>query len=152
MANPILAAAVAAEYIAAHWVCLASAGFDPKYVPRDQGPVGDDLWRSDPGVVAGAVWSAPEDQLARLQTILATRAGAAHDAHHAKYTLACIRAAAADPPARRLFLAAAAYLGAWWAHHPDPLDPLVGQGVDLEDAGMAGGGTVRESDLERVRR
>ena len=49
---------------------------------------------------------------------LAARAASHEDAHLAKYTLACFDAAAADPEQRRLYLAAAAYLGAWWATRP----------------------------------
>ena len=37
-----------------------------------------------------------------------------HDAHLVKYTLACLDAMAADPPAARLYLAAAATLLAFW--------------------------------------
>jgi hypothetical protein len=51
-------------------------------------------------------------------TALATRAAIHPDAHLAKYTLACLDAAAADPAAERLHLAAAAFLSAWWAHVP----------------------------------
>jgi hypothetical protein len=51
-------------------------------------------------------------------SILAARAATHEDAHLAKYTIACLTAAAADPPARPLFLAAAAYLGEWWDAHP----------------------------------
>ena len=41
-----------------------------------------------------------------------------HDAHLVKYTLACLDAAADDPDQRRLYLASAAYLSAWWAAQP----------------------------------
>ncbi len=44
---------------------------------------------------------------------------------HPAAALACIDAAAADPAAGRLHLAAAAYLNAWWHAHPDTTDPLV---------------------------
>jgi hypothetical protein len=36
------------------------------------------------------------------------------DAHLAKYTMGCLIAAARAPDIARLYLAAAAYLGAWW--------------------------------------
>lgn len=49
---------------------------------------------------------------------LAARAAAHEDAHLVKYTVACLAAAAADPPARQLFLAAAGYLGTWWEARP----------------------------------
>jgi hypothetical protein len=35
-----------------------------------------------------------------------------------KYTLACLDAAADDPDQRRLYLASAASLSAWWAGQP----------------------------------
>jgi hypothetical protein len=35
----------------------------------------------------------------------------------AKYTQACFAAAATDTGARRLYLAAAAYLRAWWSNN-----------------------------------
>ena len=47
-------------------------------------------------------------------TTLATEAALHHDAHLAKYTLACFDAAANDRKTAPLFIAAAAYLGAWW--------------------------------------
>jgi hypothetical protein len=51
-------------------------------------------------------------------SVLAARAVAHEDAHLVKFTVACLAAAAADPPARPLFLAAAEYLGEWWDAHP----------------------------------
>lgn len=54
------------------------------------------------------------DSPAEQVTSLATRAAQHLDAHRAKYTLACFDAAARDPGAAPLFLAAAARLGAWW--------------------------------------
>lgn len=50
---------------------------------------------------------------------LVARAAPHPDAHLAKYTLSCLVAAAADPAARPLFLAAADYLGKWWEANPD---------------------------------
>ena len=49
---------------------------------------------------------------------LVARAAPHPDAHLAKYTLACLRAAAEDPPARALFHKAAEYLGQWWDANP----------------------------------
>jgi hypothetical protein len=51
-------------------------------------------------------------------TALVARAAAHPDAHLAKYTLACLTAAAQDVAARGLYLAAADYLGDWWDAHP----------------------------------
>jgi hypothetical protein len=50
----------------------------------------------------------------RLETELATYASTHHDAHLAKYTLACLYAANADPDAAPLFRAAATRLAIWW--------------------------------------
>ena len=51
-------------------------------------------------------------------SVLAARAAVHEDAHLAKYTVACLSAAATDPPAQQLFLAAADCLGAWWDARP----------------------------------
>ncbi len=51
-------------------------------------------------------------------TQMASGAGSHHDAHLAKYTLACLNAAATDVEARSLFLSAAEYLITWWTIHP----------------------------------
>lgn len=128
LSHPARAAVVGATYVAAHWSSLAKAPFDPRWEPQE-GVVGlEDALAAQPSVAAATVWHAPEEEHARIEEDLVTRASVAHDAHHVKYTLACLRAAAADPPARRIFYAAAAYLGAWWPAHSDASDPLVGLG------------------------
>ncbi|MEK7266651.1 MAG: hypothetical protein AAB227_11200 [Pseudomonadota bacterium] len=66
---------------------------------------------------AGAVYHMEAARLPCIKTALATRAATGEDAHLAKYTLACFDAAARDAGSARLFLAAAAYLGAWWDAH-----------------------------------
>ncbi len=73
----------------------------------------------EPIAAAGAVYHAEPARVPDIRTALATRAAAHRDAHLAKYTLASFDAAARDPEAARLHLAAAAYLGAWWDAHPD---------------------------------
>jgi hypothetical protein len=45
---------------------------------------------------------------------LVERAALHADAHLAKYTMTCLVAADRDPQESALYLAAAAYLGAWW--------------------------------------
>jgi hypothetical protein len=50
-------------------------------------------------------------------TSLVTRAALHPDAHLVKYTRACLDAAALDPDARSLYLAAAEHLGRWWETH-----------------------------------
>lgn len=92
---------VAAAYIAAHWSAYGKGTVDLR--ATHVAPV---------GVTA---------------TSLATAAAVANDAHLVKYTLACLDSAAADPAHRGLYLAAAAHLQRWWAHHGDPSDPLAGE-------------------------
>jgi hypothetical protein len=65
------------------------------------------------------VWFAPERDTSGIVTELATRAALHHDAHLAKYTLACFDAASTDSNRRRLYLAAAASLSGWWSGQPD---------------------------------
>ncbi len=77
------------------------------------------LFNVDPIDAAGAAYHAGAGQIAAIKNALAARAAAHRDAHLVKYTLASFDAAAHDPGAARLYLAAAAYLGAWWDAHPD---------------------------------
>jgi hypothetical protein len=49
-----------------------------------------------------------------IRAHLIERAAVHADAHLAKYTVACLTAADHDPRESALYLAAAAYLGAWW--------------------------------------
>lgn len=82
-------------------------------------PGGDELFNVAPIAAAGAVYHARPEDMQGIKTALATRAAAHRDAHLAKYTLAAFDAAARDLKAARLFLAAAAYLGAWWDSNPE---------------------------------
>jgi hypothetical protein len=68
----------------------------------------------DPGDVAALVFHAATGQQKAVANELAARAAVHADAHLAKYTMACLLAAARAPDIARLYLAAAAYLGAWW--------------------------------------
>jgi hypothetical protein len=77
-----------------------------------------------PGEAASAAWCASGPARREWITALATRAAIHSDAHLAKYTVACLDAAAADPAAEQLYLAAAAFLSAWWARLPST-DPLL---------------------------
>lgn len=72
------------------------------------------LGNADPVSAASIAFHAPNGERNRIVTELATYASSHHDAHLAKYTLACFEAAANDAQAAPLFMAAAAYLGAWW--------------------------------------
>jgi hypothetical protein len=100
-ADPDLAVAVAATYV---------LGFR-----ATQGRVRlDEDWAPERASAAGRAWfAAPDEQSAVLEE-LATFGALHEDAHVAKYTLACMDAAEADPEAAALFLAAAAHLHDWW--------------------------------------
>lgn len=82
-------------------------------------PESDEIFGVAPSDAAGAVFHAAPQRIGAIKTALATRAATHKDAHLAKYTLAAFDAAARDREAVRLFLAAAAYLGAWWDQNPD---------------------------------
>jgi hypothetical protein len=119
------AVAVAATYVLGFRATLSTRAIDPHHVPERV--AGDPVaaLAGTPSVAAGAAWHAGDAEIGRVVTALADRAAAHPDAHLAKYTLACFDAAAADPEARPLFLAAAAFLGAWWDAVPVD-DPLLG--------------------------
>ena len=114
---------VATAYLAAHWAGHGRGTVDLEHVPA---PVSADLREAlhdSPSAAAAAAWHAPDLSVVTAQ--LATMASVNHDAHRVKYTLACLDAAACDPTARRLYLAAAAHLNAWWCARPhdDDLPP-----------------------------
>jgi hypothetical protein len=118
---------VAAVYIAAHVAAYAGRPIDLQHQPAPTPLDLDDALHAAPAVAAGAAWHAPE----RARAVLATAAAVNHDAHRAKYMLACLEAAGDDPAAERLYLAAAAHLHAWWEAHPAADDGLA---LDAEPA------------------
>lgn len=123
--DPARAIAVAATYVLGFRAALAQRPLDAAYAPDRPALGWRDALAAAPSVAAAAVWHTPAADLAALTSTLATRAALHRDAHLAKYTLACVDAAAADPEQQRLYLAAAASLSAWWALQPDdPTDPL----------------------------
>lgn len=63
---------------------------------------------------AWMLWPSNDGSEAADVTSIATFAAQHHDAHLAKYALACIHAADGDPAWRPAYLAAAAHLCAWW--------------------------------------
>lgn len=123
--EPRTAIAVAATFVLGFRATLRSVSLDPDFVPMkprasDTPPTLMDalveaLVDADPSAAAAAAWHAPAGRRASLVERLASRAAQHEDAHLAKYTLACIEEAQRDPDAASLFLAAAAYLAAWWA-------------------------------------
>lgn len=124
-ADPADALAVAATYVLGFRATLGRVRLDPDWAP---GPPATndplDSLMSSPQEAASGVWHARESTLPAVIGRLATQAAIHPDAHLAKYTLACLDASNADPAAGRLYLAAAAYLGAWWAERPPVDDPL----------------------------
>jgi hypothetical protein len=109
-------------YLVAHWGAYGTRRLDMEFVPAPpRCSLAAALVRS-PIEAAGAAWHATDREA--VIRALATAASVNHDAHRVKYTLACIDASVDDPAATSLYLAAAAYLNAWWELHGDPADPL----------------------------
>ncbi|MHB8663246.1 MAG: hypothetical protein ACYDH6_11230 [Acidimicrobiales bacterium] len=107
------AVGVAATYVVAFRAALAKRALVRAYEPRPQRGDIADAMAEGPVAAASAAWHAADT--AALVCHLATHASLHGDAHYVKYTLACLDAAAADPGAGRLYLAAAASLAGWWA-------------------------------------
>ena len=68
--------------------------------------------RQGPSDAAAVAFNAKDDHSIRARLI--EHAAVHADAHLAKYTMACLIAADLDPAESPLYLAAAAYLSAWW--------------------------------------
>ncbi len=117
LSDPTTAAAIAATYVVAFRAAEGAHAVDPALRPAPTDVALDDALDADPQTAARATYHASDDELDAVVPELAARAGAHEDAHLAKYTLACFDAAATDPAERRLYLAAAAYLRAWWVQH-----------------------------------
>ncbi|HEY8057308.1 MAG TPA: hypothetical protein VID94_01085 [Acidimicrobiales bacterium] len=107
------AVAVAATFVLGFRATQGTVEVDPGWSPPATGDALEALDGSPQDAAAGA-WHATNGERAAVVARLASRAAAHEDAHLAKYTLACFDAARDDPGATRLFLAAAASLGAWW--------------------------------------
>jgi len=112
-AEPSAAIAVAATFVLGFRSTQGRVSVDPEWSPE---PVGEPMvaLEGPPAVAAAGAWHATTDQRPAVAARLASWAAAHEDAHLAKYTLACFDAARVDPEAGRLFLAAAAFLNAWW--------------------------------------
>jgi hypothetical protein len=96
---------------------LGTVTLDPEWrPPRPSTRALADAIAAGPADAAAYVWHSSEDARVAITTELVTRSAVHHDAHLVKYTHACLDAAADEPAARRLYLAAAASLSAWWAH------------------------------------
>jgi hypothetical protein len=107
--------AVAATHVAGFRSAYASGALIARF---DEPPPGLPLAEAvDAGqrTAAAAAWHTPPAGRAALVGHLVNRAAVHEDAHLVKYTMACLAAAAADPAADRVYLAAAASLHGWWA-------------------------------------
>ena len=106
--------AVAATYVLGFRATQGSVDLDPSWAPA--APPMDTVAALDgaPDLAAAGAWHAAASDRAQVAAVLAGRAAAHEDAHLAKYTLACLQLADADPAFAHGYLAAAAFLGAWW--------------------------------------
>jgi hypothetical protein len=118
LSNPTVATATAATYVVAFRAAQSSCEVDIDRQPDRTVIAFADAVDADPATAAGAVYHASDRELATFVGEAAARAATHEDAHLAKYTLACLDAAANGPSHRHLYLAAAAYLGAWWTNQP----------------------------------
>jgi len=112
------ATAVAATYVLAFRAGEGGHDIDLGWVPEPTITDPREALDAEPAIAAGAWYHATDDLVAACLPELVGRAAVHHDAHLVKYTLACLAAAERDPAARRLYLAAAASLSAWWVQHP----------------------------------
>jgi hypothetical protein len=117
--DPGLALAVAATYVVGFRAALAGRELEPAAPTRVDLPRAE-AWRAGPATAGAVAWHTPDADVPALIADLAGRAAVHHDAHLVKYTLACFDASALDPEHRRLYLAAAATLSAWWAQLDGP--------------------------------
>jgi hypothetical protein len=111
------AAAIAATYVVAFRAALSSRALAANWAPEPVATSLLDALDAGPEVAAAAWYHAAEDARAAALPELAGRGACHPDAHVAKYTLACLCAASADPSERALYLAAAASLVGWWSQH-----------------------------------
>ena len=121
--DPTMSLAVAATYVVGFRAALAQNPLEPKWTPPHSGLSLAAALDDGPDLAAAAVWRAPDEQIAGIVTLLATRAAVHHDAHLVKYTLACLDAAAWDRDHARLYLSAAASLLGWWTRADSTATP-----------------------------
>lgn len=113
-ADPSVALAVAATYVAGFRTMADGPLRTEMDAPDPRLPLLDAI-QAGPAVAGAAAWHGAAVDARGITGALATYAAMHADAHLVKYTLACMDAAAADPRARPLYLAAAATLAGWWA-------------------------------------
>jgi hypothetical protein len=107
---------VAATYVLGFRATQSSGQIDPRWEPAPTDRFADEVTHLEPSAAASTAWHAKPEQRGHITQQLIDHAAPHHDAHLAKYTLACIDAGTHDPAHHHLYLAAAAYLAAWWRH------------------------------------
>lgn len=110
-ADPRRAVAIAATYVLGFRATQSTTPLDLDWRPGRPNARGPLLETERADAVARA-WHT--DDPPSVERELVTYAAIHHDAHLAKYTLACLHATHADPDAAPLFRAAAAHLAMWW--------------------------------------
>jgi hypothetical protein len=114
-ADPHRAAAIAATHVVGFRAALGQREIDPEWAPAPSRlPTFEEALAVGPDEAAAWAWHVSTEGEADLVQDLITRASLQHDAHVVKYTLASLDAAAADPDASRLHLAAVAFLLSLW--------------------------------------
>lgn len=117
--DPAAALAVAATYVVGFRSALAREPLRTDLEPDDPGIPMAEALDAGPVTASAAAWHLDANAQAALIGELVTRASVQRDAHLVKYTLASLDAAADDPTHRRLYLAAASSLVAWWSERGD---------------------------------
>ncbi len=112
--DPTRVVRIAATHVLGFRATLSRARLQYPYAPERR--TGNARQQQEPSEAAAVVFNAKDDQCRSIKAQLIERAAVHADAHLAKYTMACLIAADLDPGASPLYLAAAAYLGAWWDH------------------------------------
>jgi hypothetical protein len=110
--KPQRAAAMAASEVYAFRATMGRVELDASWKPEP--PHHRELAVATPSEAASIAFHVSDPERHALRRALATFSATHRDAHLAKYTLACFDSAARDPDCEPLYLAAAAYLGAWW--------------------------------------
>jgi len=103
---------IAATHVLGFRATLGSARLQYPHIAGRR--AGESVLQRDPAGAAAVAFNARDDQSRLIRAQLIERAAVHADAHLAKYTMACLMAADRDPEESPLYLAAAAYLGAWW--------------------------------------
>jgi hypothetical protein len=115
--NPQRAVDVAATFVLGFRATQSSTAIDSEWAPEPPQRFVAEVERLDPGTAAAMTWHADTGTRAGIAQRLIDHAATHRDAHLVKYTLACLDAAEHDPSNEHLFLAAAAFLAAWWTEH-----------------------------------